>query len=168
MINFFKKRPFSRLSWEEYSCLLALAASTRSEDEFTQVGAALLDRNGNVLGTGTNGLKKGMEVPEWMSLEENRIKKSSLMIHAEANLWQRKKEGDGWLLGLTISPCKSCAQLIASSSIKKVVFIKEYRHGLQECKDIFDFYKIEYGELSRDSKEKIKNTLTLKTKEFFN
>lgn len=146
-----------RLSREEYVCYLALAASSRSEDEFTKTGAALLDINGNVLGTGVNGLKAGMDVPDWMKLEENRGKKSDLYLHSETNLWQRKKEGEEYLLGITMSPCKSCAQMISASKVKKVVFIRDYERGTKDYKDIFDFYGIEYrllsfGELSRIQK----------------
>lgn len=133
-----------RLTKEEYVCYLALAASSRSEDPRTSVGAALLDIHGNVLGTGTNGVKAGMKVPEWMTQEDKRTEKGLIMIHAECNLWQRKKEGEEYLLGLTISCCTSCAKLISSSKVKKVVFIKNYERGTDEYKKIFDFYGIEH------------------------
>lgn len=148
-----------RLNWDEYACLLALAASTRSEDPFTQTGAALLDSDGAVLGTGTNGLKRGMTVPDWMFLEERRSEKSKLIIHAEKNLWRNKKDGKGHLLGLTITPCRSCAELIASSDVKKVVYFKPYERGTDDYKEIFDFYNIEYTELSQHSKTRIKRVL---------
>ncbi len=155
-----------RLNWDEYVCLLALAASSRSEDPFSAVGAALLDVNGNVLGTGTNGLKRGMVVPEWMSKEENRSQKSDLMIHSEVNLWMRKKEGEEFHLGLTMNPCKSCAQLISGSKVKRIVYLKPYEKGTDDFKTIFDFYGIEYYQLPQASVYKVKRVLMEKLNEY--
>lgn len=148
----------NRLTREEYVCLLALAAATRSEDPFTQAGAALLDIHGNVLGTGTNGLKSGVSIPDWMFDPNTRIEKAELMIHAEANLWQRKKEGEEYLLGLTINPCSPCSKLIIASKIKKVVFINLYPSD-QGFRKIFDFHGVEYSMLGPESKNRIKNAL---------
>lgn len=148
-----------RLNWEEYVCLLALSVSSRSEDPFTQVGAALLDVSGAVLGTGMNGLRRGMKIPDWMTKEENRSLKSDYMIHAESNLFKNKKGGDNWLLGLTITPCEGCAKLIAANDIQKVVYIKPYEKGGEGFKKIFDFYNIEYTQLSDHSVNRIKRIM---------
>jgi dCMP deaminase len=148
-----------RLNLEEYACFLAFAASSRSEDPFTQVGACLLDVDGNVLGTGTNGLAPKMLLPPEFLKEENRARKSELMLHAETNLFNRRKDGHEYLLGLTISPCFSCAKFIAGTRIKKVVFLKEYERGDGKYKDVFSFYQIEYKELNTISKNKIKRKL---------
>ena len=149
-----------RLTKEEYVCYLALAASARSEDYFTKSGAALLDIHGNVLGTGTNGLRAGMKVPEWMTKEENRAEKSLLYLHAESNLFLKKKEGDEHLLGLTCSPCVHCSKLISASKVKKVVFVKKYERGTDDYKRIFDFYNIEYRILIRDEISRILSVLS--------
>ena len=149
-----------RLTKQEYVCFLALAASSRSEDVFNSVGAALLDINGNVLGTGFNGLASGMELPEWMTKEENRPQKSQLMLHAEINLWQRKKEGHEYLLGLTISPCFACAKLIAASKVKQVIYINPYERGDDKFKEVFDFYGIKYAQLDAKGRDRLIERLT--------
>lgn len=149
-----------RLTKEEYVCLLALSASTRSEDFFTQTGAALLDVAGNVLGTGFNGLKAGMSVPDWMNYEGFRNEKSKLMLHSEVNLWLRKKEGIEHLMGISMSPCLACAKLIAASQVKKVVFVKKYERGTDEYKEIFDFYGIEHRLLTKQELTNISSVLT--------
>lgn len=149
-----------RLSREEYVCMLALAAATRSEDPFTQSGAALLDIDGNVLGTGVNGLKAGIKVPDWMYLKEKRTEKSQLMLHSEANLWTRKKDGIEHLLGITMSPCGSCAKMIAASKVRRVVYVRLYERGDDEFKKIFDFHGVEYRLLTKDELNNISFALT--------
>ena len=148
-----------RLTKDEYVCLLALAASARSEDPHTTVGAALLDIYGNVLGTGTNGLSPGMKVPDWMYKQENRAQKANLMIHAEMSLWLRKKDGIEHTIGLTISPCSSCSKLIAASKIKNVLYLKNYERGDGEFRRIFDFYGISCRMLDIEEKSRIKAVL---------
>ncbi len=148
----------ARLTKPEYACLLALAASMRSTDPHSKVGAAAFDKDGYTLCTAYNGLAPGMETPEWMALEENRNKKALLTHHAEANLYTHLT-GKPYLIGLTHSPCPSCAKIIAASSVKEVYFLKEYVRGGPEWKDVFDFYSVKYVQLSEESKNKIKEAL---------
>lgn len=135
---------FNRLTKREYVGLLALTASMRSEDPFTNVGAALLDTEGKVLGTGYNGLLAKMEVPEWMKREEYRAKKSALFIHAEENLFRNMKPGIPWILGLTISPCPVCSKLIAGYGVKEVLYFHEYEKATSDFRPVLDFYGVKY------------------------
>ena len=141
----------NRLTKDEYGCLLTIAGKGRSEDIFNQVSSAAFDENGRVLGISYNGLAPGMAVPDWMLLEENRVKKSKLFIHAESNILNLIKRGECHTLYTNLSPCFSCSQQIISHNIFKVVYWREY-DKCKEFKELFDFYNIEYYELSRSSK----------------
>lgn len=153
-----------RLSLEEYGCLLALAGKSRSEDTFTHCSAVAIDKNKRIIGISYNGLKKGMPVPDWMRLEENRIEKSELYIHAEQNLFNLVKNEECDLLCLNISPCFNCSKIIVANNVRKVVYLKEY-HRCDKFKKIFNFYNIEYLELPKISKDNIKKYI-LETSNF--
>lgn len=149
----------NRLTIEEYGCMLTLAGKSRAEDYFTHCGACALDKNKRVLGISYNGLKKGFDIPAWMKLSENRILKNKYTIHAENNLFAMVKKDECDILCLNLSPCFKCMSIIAANEVRRVVYLKEY-HRDQEFKEFFDFYKIEYQELSKDSKDKIKHYIT--------
>ncbi len=149
-----------RLSWHEYGCMMALAASSRSEDPHTKVGACILNKEGRIISTGYNGLKKGFPVKEWMKKEENRPKKREIMIHAETNALSLIRKGEGESICLTVSPCFACAKDIVSHEIQRVFYIKQYDQ-CDKFKEIFDYYKIFYKELNPESILKIKENLKL-------
>ncbi len=128
----------TRLSFKEYPCLLALAASTRSEDPDTQVGACVLNKKGRVLSTGYNGFKEGYKVEY-----ENREDKLNYMIHAEINALSLCEREEADTIGLTISPCCHCALAIATWGIKNVYYLKLYHRETKFMK-IFDSYGIKH------------------------
>lgn len=143
-----------RLSWEEYGCLLALSAKSRSEDHFTKIGGVAFDKNHRVLGCSYNGLKSGREMPSWMKLKKNRQIKSDLFIHCESNLFAMIKKGECHSICLTQSPCIKCCQQIVALDVKLVIYLKEY----QKCnkfKEFLDFHGIEYKQLSKKNKNNI-------------
>lgn len=148
-----------RLSVEEYGCLLALVGKSRSEDSFTHCSSVAIDKNKRILGISYNGLKKGMVIPEWMKLEENRVEKSELYIHAEQNLFNLIKQDECDTLCLNISPCFNCSKIIVANNVRRVIYLKEY-HRCSKFKNVFDFYRIEYFQLPQDSKENIKRYLS--------
>lgn len=149
----------NRFTIEEYGCMLTLIGKSRSEDYFTHVSAVGIDENKRILGIAYNGLKHGEIVPEWMKLEENRVKKSTYYLHAEDNLFSLIKRGECHTLCLNISPCLPCCRIIVANDVKRVIYIKEY-HASNEFKEFFKFHKINCVELSRESKNKIKEYLT--------
>ena len=147
-----------RLSIEEYGCLLSLAGKSRSEDLFTNCSAVAIAKDKRILGLSYNGLKKGMQVPDWMKLEENRQKKSEFYIHAEQNLFNVIKNEECDILCLNISPCLNCSKIIVAHNVRKVVYLKEY-HRCSRFKEIFNFYGVEHQELPKESKERIRDYL---------
>jgi dCMP deaminase len=136
--------PNDRISWDEYALRIAEVASLRSEDPYVQVGACVLDINNRVIGVGYNGLapSKNADSNFW----ENRDERRKYMIHAECNALSMVKRGEAILLACNLMPCSSCATLIASHGIKKVVYRTPYLKDTQAF-EIFDFYNIEYKKL---------------------
>lgn len=147
-----------RLTIEEYGCFLALIGKARSEDVFTHCSAVAISKDKRILGISYNGLKSGMTVPEWMTKEENREKKSEFYLHAESNLFSLIKNQECEITCLNYSPCIKCCGTIAANNVKKVIYLKEY-HRCNKFKEFFDFYGIKYEELGRNSKDKILNYL---------
>ena len=143
-----------RLSIEEYAAYLALAGKSRSEDVFRQVSAVGLRKDKSIIGISYNGLKAGMQVPEWMKLEENRHKKSEFFIHAEDNLLKFCGIGECDTLVGTISPCLNCAKHIVAKQVRRVIYIQEYP-SCSKFKEIFDFYGVIYEQLSEQSRKNI-------------
>lgn len=129
-----------RISWEEYALDVATTASKRSQDPYVKVGACAIDSSNMILAVGYNGLAAGKDVPNlfWSDRESRR----PYMIHAETNCLSMCKKSEVSLIAVTLLPCSSCATLIASYGIKKVVYRKEYDKDLL-AKEIFKFYNIE-------------------------
>lgn len=116
-----------------------------------KVGAILADF-GRIVATGYNGTISGLsnscEFPEFIDDNDEegklkapfycpikkqhyKLKTSQFVIHAEQNVISFcAKEGiatDGLTLYITLSPCETCAKLIASAGIKRVVYLEKYK-----------------------------------------
>jgi len=96
---------------------IAQIVAERATCDRKSVGAVIA-REGRILSTGYNGPASGMP-------------HCSSDTHAEANaIAFAAKNGvslEGSTLYLTLSPCVSCAQLIANSGIDRVVYLEKYR-----------------------------------------
>lgn len=147
-----------RLSFEEFGILLALSASSRSEDLFTKVGGAAFDKNKRIIAVCYNGFAHGMSLSN--EFLNNRELKNEYVFHSEQNLLAQIKKGDADTIFLTHSPCENCAKLIAANDVKKVVFLKEY-HRESKYKDIFNFYGVEHKILSESQIQNIKKFITV-------
>ena len=134
-----------RVPWEKYALDLAKTASQRSEDPHMKVGACALNEHNMVLALGYYGLAPRKEVDD--SFWEDRNRRRPYMIHAEANCLSLVKRGEVKLLAVTLLPCSSCATLIASYDIPKVVYGQIYERDMKSL-EIFDFYDIECVKLS--------------------
>ena len=135
----------NRISWEEYALRIAEAASLRSEDVYTKVGACALDYSNRVIGVAYNGLASGISVDK--QFWSNRDQRRPYMIHAETNLLSLFKRGECRLLACTLLPCSSCASMISAYGIKKVVYKDVYiRDNL--ALDIFKFNDISCEQIS--------------------
>lgn len=159
----------TRLTKKQYGLLQALAASSRSEDPHTRVGCAVENFEGRIVATGYNGLPPKIELPIRLRLEDNRVEKAALMIHAEINALSLAGRGNAHILYCTISPCASCCPIIAAHKVKKVVFLREYVAAAKKpdrtYRDKLSFYGIEFEQATVDDIRAIKKTLAQRIKE---
>lgn len=130
----------NRISFEDLAMQIAIVASKRSEDLHKKVGACVLDKMGRVLGVGYNGIRSGhtMNQDFWKDRDNRR----NFVIHAEVNALSNVDINKAHLLAVTLLPCSSCANLIASRNIVKVLYLEEYDKD-QSSKEIFKFHNIE-------------------------
>ena len=129
-----------RISFDEMAIEIAKIASKRSEDLHKKVGACVLDKNGRVLGVGYNGIRSGQSKGD--DFWSNRDNRRNYIIHAEVNALANVNTKDAHLLAVTLLPCSSCANTIASYHIQKVIYIEEYEKD-ENSKNIFKFHNIE-------------------------
>jgi dCMP deaminase len=115
-----------RLTKTEHGCLLAIAASVRSEDPSTKVGIALENYEGRICVVGYNGFMSGQVLD--FDPSKDRDQKLDNVIHAETNALSLVKRGEIRVAYLTHSPCAACCSNIKAHGIKKVVYMKKY-HG---------------------------------------
>ncbi len=115
-------------SWDDTFMVMALVMSERSKDPITQVGSIIVDKNNKIIGTGYNGLPKGVsqnsvnwETKDDMDWLE---KKSPYMVHAEINAILNKNDSaEGGRIYCTLFPCNECAKAIIQVGIKEVIFL---------------------------------------------
>lgn len=111
-----------RPTWEEYALELARTASSRSQDPFIKVGACALRFDKSVAALGYNGPPKGIEI-DWSDREERRKR----IVHAEMNCLAYCRPNEIELIAVTLLPCSSCINLIASYGIKRVIYGEVYK-----------------------------------------
>lgn len=125
---------------------MALAVSTLSHCKRSRVGA-ILEKNHNVISFGYNGTPAGMDncCEDWDDSGTVRVTKP-IVLHAEMNaIIKAAKTGnsvEGATLYVTLSPCIECSKYILQSSIKRVVYLQDYRNisGVELLKQ---FIKVE-------------------------
>lgn len=112
-----------------YLMNMAEAASTRSHDEETKVGAILVKNDtGMIVVSGHNGFVRG--APDDL-LPKTRPDKYEYMVHAEENLVTHSaKNGisiNNCTLIITLSPCQKCLRLMYQAGITEVICRDLYR-----------------------------------------
>ena len=101
----------------------AWADGQLSKDPSTQVGARVLDRFGQVAGTGYNGFAR--HVPDDPKLYAGRAIKNMLIRHAEANaIWLAGDDARLGTLYATRPPCAHCASDAVHAGIIRVVYLE--------------------------------------------
>jgi len=118
---------------------IAVIASKRSEDPHKKVGACVLDKRGRVLGVGYNGIRAGQSKGE--DFWGNRDNRRNYIIHAEVNALANVDISKADLIAVTLLPCASCANIVASHNISKVLYLEDYEKD-QTSKEIFKFHNI--------------------------
>lgn len=156
------------LTWDEYFMGQALEVSLRSKDPSTQVGAVIANQENKQISIGYNGLPDGMSDDDfyWNSpgeeIKDLYTTKNPWVVHAERNAILNCKGTrlDGTTLYVTLFPCNECAKSIIQSGIKKVVYLRMYRHNdlVDITKAMFDYAGVEYVPFNKNkdfSKEEV-------------
>ncbi|UCC79955.1 MAG: dCMP deaminase family protein [Candidatus Zixiibacteriota bacterium] len=112
------------LTWEEYFMMLALAASLKSKDPSTQVGAVIIDnRTRKLVSSGYNGSPRYIDDKQ---IPQIRPDKYLYVVHAELNaILHAQRELSNCSLYATVFPCSECMKAIIQSGIKRVVYLNE-------------------------------------------
>ncbi len=112
------------LTWEEYFMMLALAASLKSKDPSTQVGAVVIDnKTRKLVSSGYNGFPRYIDDKK---IPQARPDKYLYVVHAELNaILHAQRELSDCSLYSTVFPCSECMKAIIQSGIKRVVYLNE-------------------------------------------
>jgi deoxycytidylate deaminase len=105
--------------WLDLALRLADAAKQASEDKYVKVGAAILRKDGSVLGIGYNGYPPGFSLSEEEAFE--RDFRRDYMVHAETNALAFARPGEPHLLAVTHPPCKRCILEAARYGVQYIV-----------------------------------------------
>ena len=146
------------ISWDEFFMRAALAASQRSKDPNTQVGACIADTNHRILSVGYNGTPRGLDDDEFpwdVSYEDPIHDKHNYVIHAEANAILNYrgslKDLDGAVVYVTLFPCHECAKTLVQAGIGEVVYLDDKYNGTTDniiSKRILDICGVSYRQMS--------------------
>ncbi len=155
------------LSWDEYFLASAKLCALRSKDPSTQVGACIVGEDNVILSMGYNGAPTGWDDAAfpWDRTGEYHDTKYPLVVHAEANAILHcvgaGRDLKGARIYVDLFPCNQCAQLIAQSGIKEVIYLcDKYAEtdAVKASKRLFDNCGVSYRQLNPEKEI----TLTLK------
>lgn len=125
------------ISWDEFFMRVALAASMRSKDPNTQVGACIADTNHRILSVGYNGTPSALNDDDfpWGVSDDPLNDKHSYVVHAEANAVLNYrgslKDMSGATVYVTLFPCNECAKILAQVGIGEVVYLSDKYDGTE-------------------------------------
>ncbi|MFF2481606.1 deoxycytidylate deaminase [Paenibacillus sp. NPDC058071] len=131
-----------RKDWDTYFMDIAYMVSTRSRCPRRHVGSVLVQGK-KLLGTAYNGAPMGVQdcseagcmiAEEWEVVlvdgKETMVKKQRCIrtIHAEQNLllFTDRADREGSTVYVTDQPCWTCANMLANSGVKEIVFHRGY------------------------------------------
>ena len=144
------------ITWDEFFMKVAIAASQRSKDPNTQVGACIADEQNRILSVGYNGTPIGIEDEDfpWESSDDPVLDKHSYVVHAEANAVLNYrgslKDMAGARVYVTLFPCNECAKVLAQVGIGEVVYLSDKYGGTElniVSKSILDRCGIVYRQM---------------------
>lgn len=144
----------NRKDWDTYFMDIAYMAATRSQCSRRQVGAVLVQGK-KLLGTAYNGAPMGVPdcgeegclvVEEYEKVMdqgvERMVRKERCVrtIHAEQNLllFTDRKDREGSTVYVTDQPCWTCANMLANSGIKEIVFHRPYPKDSDKVYDLMN------------------------------
>lgn len=117
------------ISWDEFFMKVAVAASQRSKDPNTQVGACIANTNHRILSVGYNGTPSALndDFFPWGTSDDPLQDKHNYVVHAEANAVLNYrgslKDLEGSTVYVTLFPCHDCAKILAQVGVGEVVYL---------------------------------------------
>ena len=134
----------SELKWLKSCTLLGEIFSTCSRRKYF---AVILAENGRISGVGYNGALPNLKhcvdggCPRaFTDVEHGSNYDNCVAVHAEANalLWSDRNMRQNGTLIINGPPCYSCAKLIATSGIKKVLCLKDEKYkNFEQVEELF-------------------------------
>jgi dCMP deaminase len=120
------KTHYSRLDVDNYFLQMSSLVAERATCRRRKVGCVLVDSKNHIVATGYNGVPthfphcldnpcEGANEPSGESLDK------CLAVHAEQNALLQLRSNDYLTAYLTVTPCTTCAKMIANSSIRRIV-----------------------------------------------
>ena len=116
----------NRIELDDYFLNMARLASLRSTCKRRQVGCILVDSNNHVVATGYNGVPKGfthcLDNPcKGATAKSGTQLEDCWAVHAEMNAMLQLQSTDELTAYLTVTPCFSCAKVLANSNVNRIV-----------------------------------------------
>ncbi|QHT60253.1 CMP deaminase [Paenibacillus lycopersici] len=154
----------SRKDWDTYFMDIAYMVSTRSRCPRRHVGTVLVQGK-KLLGTAYNGAPMGVAdcsedgcmIVEELEMQvengvERMIKKQRCIrtIHAEQNLllFTDRIDREGSTVYVTDQPCWTCANMLANSGVKEVVYHRAYLKDSEKVVSLMHLKGIAFRHLS--------------------
>lgn len=125
-----------RQDWDDYFIDMAWGVASRATCNRLKVGAVLV-QNRSVRGTGYNGAPRGADdcLEVGCLIVDNHCVRT---VHAEANLILQTdaSERTDSQVYITHRPCWHCANLLANSGVREIIYAEQYRKGVEEVYEL--------------------------------
>lgn len=111
------------MNWVTYYRQLANTVKLKSKDKYTQIGAVIVGKDGEIVSTGYNSFPRGLD--DTIDLRQERPEKYYWFEHAERNAIYNAARIGVSTKNTTIYlscglPCADCARGIINSGIKRI------------------------------------------------
>ena len=111
------------MNWVSYYRQLANTVKLKSKDKYTQIGAVIVGKDGEIVSTGYNSFPRGLD--DGLDYRQERPEKYYWFEHAERNaIYNAARIGvstKGTTMYLSCGlPCADCARGIINSGIKRI------------------------------------------------
>ena len=122
---------YSRLDVDNYFLQMACLVAERSTCRRRKVGCVLGDSENHVVATGYNGVPTHfphcIDTPcEGATAPSGQVLEKCLAVHAEQNAFLQVRSNDTLTAYLTVTPCITCAKMIANSKVTRIVAKEPY------------------------------------------
>jgi dCMP deaminase len=111
------------MNWVSYYRQLANTVKLKSKDKYTQIGAVIVGKDGEIVSTGYNSFPRGLD--DGLDYRQERPEKYYWFEHAERNaIYNAARIGvstKGTTMYLSCGlPCADCARGIINSGVKRI------------------------------------------------